>query len=349
MFTETNTPTEICAAVEKTARKRAATRNQKPTAAEQRAPIANETAKGCPQPKTTVPLVGNPIPRAASTAPQPTALEPHDEFHPYDPAPVAATIAEIVDLHRMRQGVIKAQTRLVLQAMAAIRFATHQAGDWDDDDAKAKARKRADDLYRAVATDPAHELYIYVMPYLLAMAPLDAQRAVYEKAMVRAVKRLPVYPFVKSVNGFGDVSFATIVGECGDIGSYKSVSAVWKRLGLAVIDGKRQGAPGDGATKDDWIRHGYSKQRRSVSWNARNQIIGGMGLWRPAYGDDLSGATYYQRVFAERARYESGKLGLPIAESAKGKESYKKHATNRAMRYTEKRLLRELYKAWRRS
>lgn len=349
MFTETNTPTEICAAVEKTTRKRAARDGTQTTSAQQRAPIANETARAIQKPREGKPPVSNHIPRAASTPSHTATSEPHEEFQPYDQEPVAATIAEIVDLHRMRQGIIKAQTRLVLQAMAAIRFATHQAGDWDSDEAKAAARKRADGLYRAIAADPAHELHIYVMPYLLAMAPLDAQRAVYEKAMVKAAKLLPVYPFVKSVSGFGDVSFATIVGECGDIGTYKSIAAVWKRLGLAVIGGKRQGAPGEGATKEDWIRHGYNKQRRSVSWNARNQIIGGMGLWRPAYGDDLTEATYYQRVFAERARYESENLGLPIAESAKGKESYKKHATNRAMRYTEKRLLRELYKAWRRA
>lgn len=285
------------------------------------------------------------IPDAASPLLDTATTLPHRE--PYDPAPHADTIAEVVKLHRLRQDMIKAQTKLVLQAMASVRFMTHQDGDWDSDESKAAARKRADDLYRNVAKDEDHELHPHVSPYLQAMEPLEARRAALEKALVKAVKRLPVYTFVKDTNGFGDVSFATIVGECGDIGNYRSVSAVWKRLGLAVFDGKRQGNPGAGATAEDWIRHGYNKQRRSVSWNARNQIIGGMGMWRPAMGDDLADATYYQRVFAERARYEADKLGMPVTASAKGKESYRKHVTARAMRYTEKRLLRELYKAWR--
>lgn len=273
----------------------------------------------------------------------------HEEFRSYDPAPIADIIANIVSLHKRRQGMIKAQTGLVLQAMASVRFAVHEDGDWDSEESKAKARKRADDLYRAVVKDEEHPLHSIILPYLLALGPLDAQRAAYEKAMVKEAKRLPVYPFVKSVSGFGDISFATIVGECGDIGTYKSIAAVWKRLGLAVFDGRRQGNPGKDATAEDWTRHGYNKQRRSVSWNARNQIIGGMGLWRPEFGSTLEDATYYQRVFAERARLESVKLDMPVTMSAKGKESYKRHPTARAMRYTEKRLLRELYKAWRRA
>jgi hypothetical protein len=294
--------------------------------------------------------IGNTNPRASRPSSQPISTTPHEDFTPYTPSEYRDKIIDrIITLHRLRQGMIKAQTKLTLQAMASLRFAVAQDGDWDNDEAKAKARKRADDLYRLVAKDPTHELHIRIMPYIMAIEPLTAQRTLYEKDMVREAKRLPVYPFVKSVSGFGDISFATIVGECGDIGTYKSIAAVWKRLGLAVFDGKRQGNPGAGAVADDWIRHGYNKQRRSVSWNARAQIIGGMGLWRPEFGSDLADATYYQRVFAERARYESDKLGTPVTESAKGKESYKKHATNRAMRYTEKRLLRELYKSWRRA
>lgn len=184
------------------------------------------------------------------------------------------------------------------------------------------------------------------------MMPLDNQREVYEKAMVKAAKRLPVYAWVKGVKGFGDISFATIVGECGDIGSYKSVSAVWKRLRLAVMSGNRQGAPGEGATKDDWVAHGYNKQRRSVSYVAREHVIGGMGKWRPVFGEDVwanPDLTYYQKVYADRARYEAAKLDMPVTEAASGKESYKKHVSNRAHRYVEKRLLRNLYIEWRRA
>ena len=160
----------------------------------------------------------------------------------------------------------------------------------------------------------------------MAIELFDTQAAVFENGMVKAAKKLPAYSWAKSVKGLGDTSFATLVGECGDIGSYKSVSAVWKRLGLAVMDGKRQGSPGDGATPGDWIRHGYSRRRRSVSWNARKGLILNMGLYRPAFGEDVRAnpdLTEYQVVFVERARYEAERLprkdGTTILKSDKGK------------------------------
>ena len=269
-------------------------------------------------------------------------------LEPYSPTPdITATIAEIVTLHRLRQNAIKAQTKLSLQGQAVIRLLVPA-----DETPKEKAKARYAAIYKAAATDPTHDLHDYVAPYLHAGRPLDEQRAVYERQLVKAAKRLPVYPWVKSVRGFGDISFATIVGECGDIGTYKSVSAVWKRLGLAVIDGNRQGNPGKSASADDWIAHGYNRQRRSVSWNMRANIIGAQGMWRPLFGESVRtnhDLTLYQQVFAERARMYAGRLDVPVAESAKGKESYSEHVVRRAARYAEKLLIKHLYLEWRRT
>lgn len=277
----------------------------------------------------------------------------HVQLDPYAPtAELTEAVSDIVRLHRLRQDMIRAQTKLSLQGQAAIRFMFQTDEDFASDEAKEKARKRTESLYKVIAADPAHELYQYVAPYIMAAEPLDNQRALYEKQLVKAAKRLPVYQWVKGVKGFGDISFATIVGECGDIGSYKSVSAVWKRLGLAVLNGNRQGNPGKAATAEDWIEHGYNRQRRSVSYVAREHVIGGMGKWRPLMNEDVFAnpdLTYYQRVYAERARLEAVKLDLPVTESDKGKESYKKHVSMRAHRYVEKRLIKHLYIEWRRA
>ncbi|ESX78509.1 hypothetical protein [Mesorhizobium sp. LSHC414A00] len=313
-------------------------------------PKVSKKASSVPKPRNSAPLADSTYPDAATPPTQPTHTEPHLGYQPT--AAITEAVDAIINMHRLRQSMIKAQTKLKLQAMASIRFAVHEDGDYDSDESKAKARKRADALYRTVEADPSHALYGHIMPYIAALEPLDAQRAAYEKELVKLVKRLPVYEWARAVKGFGDVSFATIVGECGDIGTYRNPSCVWKRMGLAVFGGKRQGAPGEGATAADWITHGYSKVRRSVSWNMRNNLIGGMGKYRPMFGEDVRAnpdLTELQCVFVERARYESEKLGLPVTESDKGKESYKKHPINRAMRYTEKRLLRELYSAWRRA
>lgn len=335
-------------------------------------PIADFAAKVLAQPVKAPPHVSNPIVEApnaldfpnqqerAVTTPQPIIAAPapawssgHIALDPYMATPeITETVNSIMNLHRLRQGMIKAQTKLTLQAKASIRCATQTDDDFASDDAKAAARKRNDDLYKVVEGNPDHPLHANLLPYLAAVGPLQNQCKAYAKEMESAVKRLPIYAWAKNVEGLGDVSLAALIGECGDIGTYKSVSAVWKRLGLAVMGSLRQGNPGKDASADDWIAHGYSGKRRSVSYVASEHIIRGMGRWRPMFGEDVQAnddLTYYQKVFAERARYEAEKLGLPVTESKTGKESYKAHVARRAHRYTEKRMLKHLYIEWRRA
>ncbi len=315
--------------------------------------------------------VETPIPDAAIPRTQPSYIAPHQEPYltaadlpSYTPDPATAPIIrEIVTLHRERQANIKAKTKLILQVTAMIRSSLCGAEDYEEDDSKADettihgdkrvkltkaAKKRVDDAMKEAEAGEG-PFAIMIAPHLGGIGLFEKRQKELEKPMVRLARQLPVYQWVKQIKGFGDVSFATIVGECGDIGSYKSVAAVWKRLGLAVINGHRQGNPGAGASADDWIAEGYNRSRRSVSWNARNGLIPPNGKWRPMMGDDLSGCTEYQRVFAKRARYESEKMDLPVTEAPTGKESYRKHPLWRASRYTEKRLIKHLFLAWRRA
>lgn len=317
--------------------------------------------------------IDNPIPDAAKSRTQPTIYAPHQEPHltvdslpRYEPTPaITAAIDTIVTLHRERQATIKAKTKIILQAKALLRSRICTEADFEDDDTKADltvfgtqrrkltkaAVKRVDEAMKVAQKEPASEHGLMIAPYLGGIELFEARQKLLERQMVKVAKQLPAFEFAKSVKGFGDVSFATIVGECGDIGTYKSIAAVWKRLGLAVINGNRQGAPGAGASSEDWERHAYNKQRRSVAWNARQNVIDGMGKWRPEFGEDVRAnpeLTEYQCVYAERARHEAEKLGLPVTMSDKGKESYKKHVANRAHRYVEKRLIKHLYLAWRR-
>ncbi|MFC3206831.1 hypothetical protein [Aquamicrobium soli] len=309
----------------------------------------------------------------ATVRSQPTVAAPewasgHVPLAPYNPEPLADIIDEIVNLHRRRQAVIRAKTKVILMMKAEVRSLLCRESDFEEDkttDRKTAygktprkltkaAQKRVDDAIKEALAEIAAGMPVglvasTIQSYVQSEEMFESQQDAYKKQLVKHAKRLPVYEWVKGVPGFGDVSFATIVGECGDVGTYKSVSAVWKRLGLAVINGRRQGNPGEGATAQVWIDHGYNRARRSVSYVAREHVIGGMGKWRPEYGSNLGDATYYQRVYAERARYEAAKLGMPIERSDKGKESYKKHVAMRAHRYVEKRLLKHLYLEWRRA
>lgn len=281
--------------------------------------------------------------------------------------PYQRVIAQVIELHKIRNGLVRAQTRLSNQARASLRRLVPDQESWGDEVAMERIRKKVDKMFAEVAADPAHPDYILIDPYLQVSEPLAAHRKMYEKRMEKLVRGLPVYPWVKGVYGLGDTSFATIVGEAGDLGKYRDHSALWKRLGMAVIDGTRQGNPGANASKEMWIWHGYSKTRRSTVWNAGKGVIGGMGNGPrlmpgedPDSRDDLSP---YQRLFVKRLReeapnapFKSKNGGIMLDEKGQpvtvkiadnGKESFSKYAAARAKRYVEKKMLRDLYHAWR--
>ena len=304
------------------------------------------------------------IPDAAMTTPDTKVVAPRQE--PFSTNPMHhAIIDSVIEFYRLRQDMIRARTKLILQGQASLRRL------FDGD------KEQAASAWGDATKDEVHELRGLLSPYIVALEVLDKQQTQYEKHLIKSVKGLPIYAWARSVKGFGDLSLACIIGEASgyaacdivdrhgavhrkagefySVGDFKSVSALWKRMGLAVLNGRRQGAPGNGATADDWIIEGYSKTRRSVMWNVGNSLILSMGKFRPVFGEDVRANSEYtelQCVFAERARYEAERLphkcGTAIKESKTRKESYTLHAANRAKRYTEKRLLRMLYSEWRR-
>jgi hypothetical protein len=145
------------------------------------------------------------------------------------------------------------------------------------------------------------------------------------KEMAMLAEHLPVWKLFEDVRGFAGGSLAVIVGEAGDLSLYRNHSALWKRLGLGVIDGRRQGAPIVN-TPEEWIRHGYSKLRRSRIWNIGDALIKGNG-------DGKYRTTYLRRKAYELARDPEIR---PIV------------AHRRAQRYMEKQLIRDLFNAWKR-
>ncbi len=93
--------------------------------------------------------------------------------------------------------------------------------------------------------------------------PWDRIRKDIEKEMRRIARTLPAWPFVESVAGASDLGLAVIVGEAGDPTAYRDKHNLFKRLGIGVVDGVRQGNPGPNASADDWTRHGLNKQRKA--------------------------------------------------------------------------------------
>jgi hypothetical protein len=234
----------------------------------------------------------------------------------------AAAISEVRALYKRRVQWHRAEKRLTLQCAAICRG--YVGGDKDE------AGKLLARIEKGKVEPEALDAIIATAPLLAARGLLRTERLGVEKTLEKLAKGLPAFAFVQSVRGFGALSFAQVVGECGDIGSYKSVSAVWKRMGLAVIEGGRQRKVAGDAALD----HGYSPERRSIMWNIASCMIKAQGTDGP-----------YRAFYDQDKAKQLAKLAEGLPE---GKEPSKLHAHNRACRHMTKRLLRDLFVAWRR-
>lgn len=238
-----------------------------------------------------------------------------------------ALVGEIVGEYRRYEDLRRARQRLELQAMAICRVICG-----NDKVAGAK-------LYKA----PTPQVAAWLVPYEAAMAPLTDAIKVQEKLLTKLGKQLPVAKWADTVPGLSHRFLAAIVGECGTgPGEYRSVSALWKRMGMAVINGGRQRR----VTGDAALEHGYVARRRALMWNIGDQVAMRQGIRNPKDAEGNStgavainpwGALYLERKAYELAREVDGKPMTPM------------HAHNRAKRYVEKRVLRELWKAWRKA
>lgn len=214
----------------------------------------------------------------------------------------------LLELWRQRQDLRRAMSRLDLQCQSIVRRSL--AGD------KEAAAKEWAALKTGRSENPA--LLTILAPYRNAMASLDEAAQAIEKRCCLYVRKLPIWTdWAKDVRGLGELSVAGLLGEAKwSFGQFKSVSALWKRMGLAVFDGKRQRlVPGEEA-----ILHGYDPERRAFGY------VVSTNLMRSQKDGDK-----YRTIYDVRKAYELAR------------EMPKAHAHNRAVRYMLKELLKD---AW---
>ena len=192
----------------------------------------------------------------------------------------------------------------------------------------------------------AYESSEALQPLIQARQAPRAWRAREEKTLVRLVEQLPVYhAFWKPVPGLGALGLAQIIGEAGDLSNYANPAKLWRRFGLHVGNGKAfatwrsQG----GLSAKDWEAAGYSPRRRSLIFNVTDSML-------------KQRANPYRVLVAERKEVERKKAaqeGLIVASATDipqgQREKYRSlaHIKARAERYVSKRLLRDLWRAWR--
>lgn len=196
---------------------------------------------------------------------------------------VASICVELVVLQRQRMFCIKQQSR-ANRSIESYIARLHGFHTGLEEKERKRIFKAAADLRKAVeggaedqqlvGNQAINVLRSLILASAIGRQQWDELRTETEKTMRAKARELPVWPWVEEVKGLSDLGLAVIVGEAGGaLSNYRSPPALWKRMGLAVLAGNRQGAPGAGATAKDWIVHGYNRTRRSEIWNFCDDMI----------------------------------------------------------------------------
>ncbi|MHC4625160.1 MAG: hypothetical protein ACYS4W_14800 [Planctomycetota bacterium] len=267
----------------------------------------------------------------------------------------ADPIAVIVNASRAYQQLMRSEKPLENQVKAywrmLERFTSKERADAMEKEFKKSVRK----LKRVV---PPEKSFLVLEAVRLEVDPvvyiIDVHRASLEryrneeaKILEGAAKELPVWPWVERTPGIGPLGLALIIGAAGGPlwPNYPNPGKLWKRLGLAVINGeaqkRRKGEKKKGHGPD--IVHdieecktclamfsGFAPTRRAVMHNV------GESLMKQNKVDGEPGKYY--AMYLDRKAYEAER-------DPKMKPGYC-HA--RALRYMEKNFIKDLWNEWKR-
>lgn len=282
--------------------------------------------------------------------------------------PASATIDLLAELQVRRKfyiGTVNKQTN-------AIKALVRRALDWKRDQVEEDRKKlnaRAASIVTAALAGKDQkqedsEIFAGLAFDLGVVAktiePCTNARHQIELEMKRAVRSLAVYEWAKGVRGFGELGLAVIVGEAGDLTNYPKKGHLWKRFGLAPYNGRAYSTwrMKGGLTADEWTEAGYSPRRRAEMYAViAEPLIKAKGPYRDVYLERL--AVEHGKAVAEglipattgKATVESwAKRGLPpltlVKKIEDGKHRSAGHIDFRANHYMTKRLLRDLWQAW---
>lgn len=205
---------------------------------------------------------------------------------PRSPIPVSAVVDRLAERQARRSWLIKAQQacdrRIESFIAAELGFSTEQ---------EEKQRKAVFALAKKVRADiekkggipdgvTFKEASVAMILSIVAVnketrKEWDRLRGEVEDEMVADARSLPVWPFVKTISGFAEKGLAVIAGEASiPIGDYRTVSGLWKRMGLAVVDGRSQRrVKGKRGTDEERKRLAYVPRRRAECWAFTDPLL----------------------------------------------------------------------------
>ena len=265
-----------------------------------------------------------------------------EECVTHDGSNQKAVVLSLMEMQRQRASIMKMQNSQANQIIAYIARAVGYNANMDEAGRK-KTWVKAEKIHTAIIKDkepPDVVIAEAVRPlceiFMESTAKLNAKRKDIEKMQEIEVKKLPACETWCAVKGRAAGGLACIIGEAGDLSDYENPAKLWKRFGLAVLEGVRQGGLKNGSSKEAWIAHGYCKRRRSVMWTIGHSLI-------MCGGKD---GKYY-KIFADRKARDFEILKERWIAAGKDPEKYGPgHADACGQRYMEKELLKELWNEW---
>jgi hypothetical protein len=189
---------------------------------------------------------------------------------------------------------------------------------------------------KKITTDIIDGAGLFIVETKKSLKSFADLRKIIENQMVSYVQQLPIIDWWNAEKGRSYLGLAVIIGETGNLSNYANPAKLWKRMGVAVMDGTRQGGLPKNAPKELWMEHGKSPRRRSVLWTIGDCLLktnGADGRYKKLYDE-------------QKIRYLARFKKEWLAEGNKATTYKPGHAHNCAQRYMEKRVLRDLWNAW---
>lgn len=236
----------------------------------------------------------------------------------------APQITMLRELQAQRVAAIRFQIRCINAARALARRRLGFRIDLPEKERNAIS-KAAGELVKKIESgaDVSDAIAATVLAMAAGRAPMDARRAAIERNQRELVRGLPGYARGMAIKGFGELGMAIIVGEAGDLASYSNPAKLWKRMGVATPQSY------DSVTLAGEPCNKKPKRRRSALYTIGDALV-------KTNGDDGE----YRGLYLARKAME-------LARTDDNKPKSQGHADYRARRYMEKRLLRNLWRAWR--
>lgn len=192
-------------------------------------------------------------------------------------------IAVIINLWRQYEAWLRARMRLELQAQAQCRRRCD-----GDKEAAAKLWKQVQQggvgahecAEIQVVRSPDIALLIVLEPFIATIAQWNEKLKPVRTQLEKLAAQTRYYKLIPK--GFGAFNLAGLLGECGEITDYRNPSCLWKRMGLAVIDGERQRKCADA---DKALIHGYNPRRRALAYIIGDCLIKSNSVPKAVYNE----------------------------------------------------------------